>query len=116
MESRNVKVIDEHGIDRDANIICGFIVEGTKYVLYSIERDEESDNLFVSKVRDNLDKTSNMENIEVGKDKINEIFPRALLIDSAPGVAKEVKNQLIKNNIYNEVGEQSIRIIDSENI
>ena len=73
MESKNIKVIDEHGIDRDANIICGFIFDGTKYVLYSIERDEESDNLFVSKVRDNLDKTSSMESIEVGKEKINEI-------------------------------------------
>ena len=73
MESKNIKVIDEHGIDREANIICGFIVDGTKYVLYSIERDEESDNLFVSKVRDNFDKTSSMENIEVGKDKVNDV-------------------------------------------
>ena len=28
MESKNVKIIDEHNIDRDANVICSFKVDG----------------------------------------------------------------------------------------
>ena len=87
---------------------------------------EKNDNDLIHNILTNIFKdyvNEDIDSIVLGcthypliKDKINEIFPRALLIDSAPGVAKEVKNQLIKNNIYNEVGEQSIRIIDSENI
>lgn len=76
MESRKVKVIDEHGIDRDANIICKFTIDEKDYVLYSIERDNENDNLFVSKLVNNNDGTSSMVNIEdsVEKNKINEVI------------------------------------------
>ena len=75
MESRNVKIIDEHGIDRDAHIICGLKISNVDYVLYSIERDEENNNLFISKVMNNFDGTSNMINIEdtMEKNKLNDI-------------------------------------------
>ena len=75
MESRNVKVIDEHSIDRDAYVICGIKLDGLDYVLYSIERDGDNDNLFVSKIIKNMDGTSNMVNIEdtMEKSKVNEI-------------------------------------------
>ena len=52
MESKNVKVIDEHNIDRDANIVCAFNVDSNDYVLYWIERDEE--NLEISVLEENL--------------------------------------------------------------
>lgn len=75
MESRNVKIIDEHGIDRDGRIVCGLKVDNSDYVLYSIERDGENNNLFVSKVMNNFDGTSNMVNIEdeSEKTKLNSI-------------------------------------------
>ena len=75
MESRNIKTIDEHGIDRDAHIICGFVADDKKYLLYSIGRDEESDNVFVSGLVDNNDKTSKMVSIDdsMEKIKINEM-------------------------------------------
>ena len=75
MESKNVKVIDEHGIDRNANIICAFDLAGSDYVVYWIERDTENDNIFVSKVIKNLDGTSNMLNIDdsMEKEKISEV-------------------------------------------
>ena len=75
MESKNIKVIDEHGIDRVADIICKFIIDNTDYVLYSIERDNENDNLFASKLLNNNDGTANMINIEdsLEKSKINEV-------------------------------------------
>ena len=62
MESKNVKVIDEHSIDRDAYVVCGINVDNIDYVLYSIERDGENDNLFISKIIKNIDGTSNMIN------------------------------------------------------
>lgn len=75
MESKNIKVIDEHGIDREANIICKFSIDNSDYVLYSISRDEENDNLFASKLLNNNDGTANMVNIEDNfeRSKINEI-------------------------------------------
>lgn len=75
MESRNVKVIDEHGIERDANIICKFTIDDNDYVLYSIERDNENDNLFVSKLVNNNDGTSSMVDIDndVERTKINDV-------------------------------------------
>ena len=75
METRKIKVIDEHGIDREANIICKFTVDSIDYVLYSIERDNENDNLFVSRLVNNNDGTSNMVNIEdsAEKSRINEV-------------------------------------------
>ena len=75
MESRNVKVIDEHSIDRDAYVVCGINVDNIDYVLYAIERDGENDNLFASKIIKNIDGTSNMINIEdnIEKNKINDV-------------------------------------------
>ena len=69
MESKTVKIIDEHGIDRTANIICKFTIDDKDYVLYSIERDDENDNLFVSKLMSNNDGTANMVDIEDENEK-----------------------------------------------
>ena len=64
MKNRNVKVLDEHNIDRNANVMFALDLEGSEYVVYWIERDEESNNVFVSKVLKNLDGTYNMLNID----------------------------------------------------
>lgn len=77
MESKNVKVIDGNNIDRDANIICSFDVDGSDYVTYWIERDaEENDNIFVSKLIKNIDGTSSMINIDdaLEKEKISGLI------------------------------------------
>ena len=90
MESRKVKVIDEHGIDREANIICKFTIDEKDYVLYSIERDSENDNLFVSKLVNNNDGTSSMVNIDdsMEKNRINEVIKELITysINSEEGV------------------------------
>ena len=80
MESKNVKIIDEHEIDRNAKVICKFTIDNSNYVLYSIERDNENDNLFASKLVDNNDGTSNMVNIEdtFEKNKINDIVKKLI--------------------------------------
>lgn len=72
MKNRNVKVIDEHNIDRNANIMFALDLDGSEYVVYWIERDEDSNNVFVSKVLKNLDNTYNMLNID-DADKKKEV-------------------------------------------
>lgn len=71
MESKNIKIVDEHGIDRTANIICSIDVSGSDYIVYAIERDTENDNIFVSKLIKNIDNTSNLMNIEDSMEKEN---------------------------------------------
>lgn len=75
MESRNIKVIDEHSIDRNANLICAIDVDGSDYVIYWIERDSENDNIFISKILKNIDGTSSMVNIDDAseKEKMSEV-------------------------------------------
>ena len=69
MDNRNIKIIDENNIDRNGKVICGFTDNGNNYVLYYIGRDEDNDNLFVSKVINKLDGTSNMINIDDNNEK-----------------------------------------------
>lgn len=69
MNNKNIKVVDEHSIDRDANIIFALDLDGSEYVVYWIKRDEDNGNIFVSKVIKNLDGTFNMLNIDDSMEK-----------------------------------------------
>lgn len=71
MESKNIKIVDEHGIDRTASVIFSIDVSGSDYIVYAIERDNENDNIFVSKLIKNIDNTSNLMNIEDSMEKEN---------------------------------------------
>lgn len=75
MNNKIIKTIDEHNIDRDANVVFSFDLDGSDYVVYRISRDEEQDNLFVSKVVRNIDNTYNMINVDdtAEKSKLNSI-------------------------------------------
>ena len=64
MKNRNVKVIDEHNIDRNANVMFALELDGSEYAVYWIERDQDSNNVFVSKILKNIDGTYNMLNID----------------------------------------------------
>ena len=83
MNNKIVKTVDEYNIDRDANVMFAFDLEGSEYVSYKINRDEEQDNLFVSKVLKNLDGTYNMVNVDdtAEKSKLNSIVMS--LVESA---------------------------------
>lgn len=50
MSNKTIKLVDEHNINREAKIITIIEYEGTEYVVYSIDRDEENVNIFVSKL------------------------------------------------------------------
>ena len=50
MSNKTIKLVDEHNINREAKKITMIEYEGTEYVVYSIDRDEENANIFVSKL------------------------------------------------------------------
>lgn len=50
MSNKTIKLVDEHNINREAKIITMIEYEETEYVVYSIDRDEENANIFVSKL------------------------------------------------------------------
>lgn len=100
MESKNIKIIDEHSIDRSANIICSVDVDGSDYVIYWVERDADNDNIFVSKLIKNIDGTSNMINI----DDTNEKEKMA-----------EIVKELIKYAIDNEENKLSVKSLTLPN-
>ena len=75
MNNKNIKVVDEHSIDRNANVIFGFNLDENDYVVYWIERDEENSNIFVSRVIKNIDGTFNMLDIDdfMEKSKLSDV-------------------------------------------
>ena len=50
MSNKAIKLVDEHNINREAKVIAMIELEGTEYVIYSIDRDEENANIFVPKL------------------------------------------------------------------
>ncbi len=69
MESKIIKIVDEHNIDRTGYKVCAIDVDGSDYVIYAIERDGENDNVFVSKIIKNINGTSSMINIDDSYEK-----------------------------------------------
>lgn len=96
MESKNIKIVDEHGIDRIADVVCPIDVMGSDYIVYVIERDNENDNVFVSKLIKNIDNTSNLMNIEDTMEKesisnlVKELITYAIDNESDKLSSKEI--------------------------
>ncbi len=64
------KVRDENGIEREATIITKIEENQVNYLVYTIDRDAQTSNIFVSKlVNGNLEDIQNPEE----KQKINEL-------------------------------------------
>jgi len=47
---KKFKITDEQNIEREANLITTFETEGKEYAVYSIDRDAETVNIFVSRI------------------------------------------------------------------
>jgi len=60
---KKFKITDEQNIEREANLITTFETEGKEYAVYSIDRDAETVNIFVSK----------LEKDETGNDVLKDI-------------------------------------------
>lgn len=72
---RDFKITDENNIERDATLITVIEVEGKEYVIYSIDRDEENVNIFVSALVKDANGNDIIVDIEDEKEKskLNEI-------------------------------------------
>lgn len=66
---KNFRIEDEQGIVRDAELITIIDVEGKEYAIYSIERDEENTNIFVSGIEKGIDGKSKLVDITDAKEK-----------------------------------------------
>lgn len=118
MESKNIKIVDEHGIDRIADVVCPIDVMGSDYIVYVIERDNENDNVFVSKLIKNIDNTSNLMNIEDTMEKesisnlVKELITYAIDNESDKLSSKEIvlngKKVVVTSALINR--EQNINV------
>lgn len=74
MNNKTIKLVDEHNINREAKIITMIEYEDTEYVVYSVDRDEENANIFVSKLVKEGDYLllNEIQNIDV-KEKIDNV-------------------------------------------
>ena len=117
MKNKNVKVIDEHGIDRNASVVFSVDVDGSDYVVYWIERDTDNDNIFVSKLIKNIDGTSNMMNIEdsMEKGKISDIV-KELIKYSIDNENNKLTNKTISLSSGKTVNISSVLINKEQNI
>jgi len=60
---KKFKITDEQNIEREANLITIFEIDGKEYAVYSIDRDIETVNIFVSR----------LEKDEVGNEVLKDI-------------------------------------------
>mgnify|MGYP005761944123 FL=1 len=69
------KITDEKNVERDATLLTVIEVDEKEYVIYSIDRDEENVNIFVSELKKDSNGNEIIVDIEDENEKIklNEI-------------------------------------------
>ncbi len=69
------KITDEKNVERDATLLTVIEVDEKEYVIYSIDRDEENVNIFVSELKKDSNGNDIIVDIEDENEKIklNEI-------------------------------------------
>ena len=100
MESRIIKVRTDGDILREAFVISGFSIDGSEYIMYSIDRDDgQNDNIFMSKLTKNTDGTFVMRNIEDASEKLN-----------VSNVVKSLVKSAVQDNDHDTYNESSINL------
>ena len=66
---KKFKIMDEQNIEREANLITIFENEGKEYAIYSIDRDMETVNIFVSRVEKDQSGNDVLKDIETPEEK-----------------------------------------------
>lgn len=65
MNTDKFTVVNENGEESIANVVTGFSYKDKEYIVYSIEKNETDDNIYVSKLvkdKDGNDTISDIEN------------------------------------------------------
>lgn len=72
---KKFKITDEQNIEREAKLITVFENEGKEYAVYSIDRDTETVNIFVSRLEQTPEGTEKLTDISdpIEKQKIDNI-------------------------------------------
>ncbi len=75
-------VEDENGVTKEASIITTFDYNGKRYLLYTISKDEENDNVLVSELikdSEGYDTLKDIEDTSI-KEELDEVVKRLLRI------------------------------------
>lgn len=67
---KKFKITDEQNIEREANLITVFENEGKEYAVYSIDRDVETVNIFVSRIEKDANGVDTLKDITEPAEKL----------------------------------------------
>lgn len=67
---KKFKITDEQNIEREANLITIFENEGKEYAIYSIDRDVETVNIFVSRIEKDTNGVDTLKDITDPAEKL----------------------------------------------
>lgn len=67
---KKFKITDEQNIEREANLITVFENEGKEYAVYSIDRDVETVNIFVSRIEKDANGNDTLKDITDQTEKL----------------------------------------------
>ncbi len=67
---KKFKITDEQNIEREANLITIFENEGKEYAVYSIDRDVETVNVFVSRIEKDTNGVDTLKDITDPAEKL----------------------------------------------
>lgn len=67
---KKFKITDEQNIEREANLITIFENEGKEYAVYSIDRDVETINIFVSRIEKDTNGVDTLKDITDPAEKL----------------------------------------------
>lgn len=67
---KKFKITDEQNIEREANLITVFENEGKEYAVYSIDRDVETVNIFVSRIEKGANGVDTLKDITDPAEKL----------------------------------------------
>jgi len=67
---KKFKITDEQNIEREANLITIFESDGKEYAVYSIDRDVETVNIFVSRIEKDAAGNDTLKDIDNPEEKV----------------------------------------------
>lgn len=66
----NFKVVDENGIEHNAEVVTAFSYKEREYLIYSVDKDEENTNILVSRLVKDEEGYDVIEDIEDDSERL----------------------------------------------
>lgn len=79
-EKETFTMIDENGNEKEAEIITVIEIDNQEYVIYAVNKDEESDNIFASRIEKDENGNEIIKSIinQEEKEKVFEVIKELL--------------------------------------